>query len=72
MHQNRESEQLFAIAENEEEKEEDEDGLIQSPSRIRRPTSRHGSPDLRGKSGMILETPGNEESKFSFSGKDPF
>jgi hypothetical protein len=70
---NKESDQLFAIAENEEEKEDDDDHLIQSPSRLRNPTSRHDdTPIFKDKGNERLEYPGNEESKFSFGGRDPF
>jgi hypothetical protein len=46
---NRESDQLFAIAENEEEKEDDDDHLIQSPSRLKKPLSRHDTPIFKEK-----------------------
>jgi hypothetical protein len=69
---NKESDQLFAIAENEEEKEDDDDHLIQSPSRLRKPSSRHDTPIFKDKGNHRLEYPGNEESKFSFGERDPF
>jgi hypothetical protein len=47
---NKESDQLFAIAENEEEKEyDDDDHLIQSPSRLRNPSLRHDTPIFKEK-----------------------
>jgi hypothetical protein len=45
----KESDHLFAIAENEEEKEDDDDHLIQSPSRLRNPSSRHDTPIFKEK-----------------------
>jgi hypothetical protein len=68
----KESDQLFAIAENEEEKEDDDDHLIQSPSRLRKPSFRHDTPIFKDKGNQRFEYPGNEESKFSFGGRDPF
>jgi hypothetical protein len=66
----REEDKLFAIAENEEDKEEDDDGLLphRSPGR---PASRYNSPNgkERGRRQQRQETPGNEESK---EGTNPF
>lgn len=70
----RDDDKLFAIAENEEEKEEDEDDLLMSPNRMgdRRIGSRGGSPNQKRTKTRRLETPANEESKFSLTGGNPF
>jgi hypothetical protein len=68
----REDDKLFAIVENEEDKEEDDDELIpRSPTQqVARNVSHQNSPNVGRK--IRLETPGNEESKRSFDGPNPF